>query len=526
MRITTGTHKIIPYVLTILFCAICQQVIKAGNYVPRNDAPYTLADSNVRAFKQASAMEEPRAVVARAAEAGTLAAAVGDKLLSLDSLIVEGPVNSADFDTMWRLAMEGKILALNLENAVVDGGRVPDFAFRRREQLIDGVFHILPIRSVVLGESVTEIGDKAFAENYELKYLTLPKSLRKLGNSSFYSTIIRRIELPEGISEIPEWCFGNCSMLTEARLPETLTKIGRNAFNGNVRLTEAKIPEGVVEIGDGAFFGCRLSSVELPAGCAEHLGEFVFRSNFEMTRLVLPEGMRVVPAETSYGAVSLTELTLPESLWYIEKEAFNGCLSLRNIEFPEGFEAAMDGAFAKCYAMEEIVFPSTTKFLGQRSFFDLHSLKRIYCKAVTPPWGAPDNVNGGTVAMAASEEGVFGLINGQGGTPRNVEVFVPTGSADAYRSALGWNYFTNFIETDFDPAGVESVRDNGAETTVKTDGNSIVIETNGATAYGIYSVDGRFVAGGKVSGGSVATAVPTGVYVVRTDSSATKIIIR
>lgn len=98
--------------------------------------------------------EEPRCVVARVAEAGTLAEAVGDRLGSLDSLVVEGPVNGADFDTMWRLAMEGKIVALNLEKAVVEDGKVPDRAFRRPEQTIDGVFHILPIRSVVLGESV------------------------------------------------------------------------------------------------------------------------------------------------------------------------------------------------------------------------------------------------------------------------------------------------------------------------------------------------------------------------------------
>lgn len=470
--------------------------------------------------------EEPRCVVARVAEAGTLAEAVGDRLGSLDSLVVEGPVNGADFDTMWRLAMEGKIVALNLEKAVVEDGKVPDRAFRRPEQTIDGVFHILPIRSVVLGESVEEIGDFAFAENYDLKYLTLPASLRKLGNSSFCYTMIRRLELPEGVKEIPEWCFGGCSMLTEARLPESLEIIGRCAFQGDVRLTDAEIPDGVVEIGDGAFFDCRLSSVELPAGCAGNFGEYVFRSNFELTRLVLPEGMRVVPAETAYSAISLSELTLPASVSNIEKEAFWGCKSLRRIEFPEGLEAVQEAAFAGCAGMEEIVFPSTTKYLGQRCFFNLQSLKRIYCKSVTPPWGAPDYVNGADVVPGSQTEGVFGPATGSGSsTPRNVEVFVPIGSADAYRSAWGWTYFTNFIETDFDPAGVEPVSGGSGRTIARVEGNTIVIEAEGASEYRVYSADGAFAAAGKVSDEAVRITGTAGVYIVRAGISVSKLII-
>jgi hypothetical protein len=35
---------------------------------------------------------------------------------------------------------------------------------------------------------------------------------------------------------------------------------------------------------------------------------------------------------------------------------------------------------------------------------------------------------------------------------------VPIGSADLYRNAWGWNYFTNFIETDdFPAAGAQMV---------------------------------------------------------------------
>ena len=34
------------------------------------------------------------------------------------------------------------------------------------------------------------------------------------------------------------------------------------------------------------------------------------------------------------------------------------------------------------------------------------------------------------------------------GTPNDIPVYVPTGTAEKYRNAKGWDYFTNFIETD------------------------------------------------------------------------------
>ena len=61
----------------------------------------------------------------------------------------------------------------------------------------------------------------------------------------------------------------------------------------------------------------------------------------------------------------------------------------------------------------------------------------------------------------------FGLITGQPGhlsTPNDIPVYVPIGSADLYRNAWGWNYFTNFIETDnFPSSGIDSAVIDGKE---------------------------------------------------------------
>lgn len=49
-------------------------------------------------------------------------------------------------------------------------------------------------------------------------------------------------------------------------------------------------------------------------------------------------------------------------------------------------------------------------------------------------------------------------------TPQETLVYVPIGSAELYRNAWGWNYFTNFIETDkFPSSSIYSVVIDGKE---------------------------------------------------------------
>lgn len=50
---------------------------------------------------------------------GELAELLGDKLEDLDSLVVSGPINDADFRTLWSASLYGYLSAINLENAVI-----------------------------------------------------------------------------------------------------------------------------------------------------------------------------------------------------------------------------------------------------------------------------------------------------------------------------------------------------------------------------------------------------------------------
>ncbi len=70
-------------------------------------------------------------------ESGTLASIVGDRLLELDSISVEGPMNDDDFNTLWESSFNGHLKVINLENAIIENGKIPDYALFHIDEQVD-----------------------------------------------------------------------------------------------------------------------------------------------------------------------------------------------------------------------------------------------------------------------------------------------------------------------------------------------------------------------------------------------------
>ena len=131
------------------------------------------------------------------------------------------------------------------------------------------------IREVEIMEGVTSIGDYAFQvwseNNFAMKSglekVTLPRSLRRIGNYAFFYSCLESVELPSGLVEIGESAFAYSTLKGELGLPNTLERIGFNAFDSCGNLTSAEVPESVKEIGKYAFSGCRKLHVTVNGNC-------------------------------------------------------------------------------------------------------------------------------------------------------------------------------------------------------------------------------------------------------------------
>ena len=60
---------------------------------------------------------------------GQLKDLIGDKLMTIDSLVVDGPMDHTDFATIHPASATGKLAVVNLSHADIDGDSVPSGAF-------------------------------------------------------------------------------------------------------------------------------------------------------------------------------------------------------------------------------------------------------------------------------------------------------------------------------------------------------------------------------------------------------------
>ena len=75
---------------------------------------------------------------ARVSDYGQLEQVLGDKWDTIDSLVVHGPINKADFTTIWKCSFEGKLTVLNLEHAQVENNKIPISALFKRDRQVMG----------------------------------------------------------------------------------------------------------------------------------------------------------------------------------------------------------------------------------------------------------------------------------------------------------------------------------------------------------------------------------------------------
>ena len=156
--------------------------------------------------------------------------------------------------------------------------------FTLREMSKKGLLRTVDMEQV----EMEALPDTAFSDCYYLSHFVAPRTLKRIGNRSFFRCRnLNYAVFHDGLQEVGNAAFSGCENLLAVRLPSTTTKIGYNAYTSCNTLLSVTIPEGLLEMGNYAFSYCsHLYSINLPKSL-RNIGKEVFKNCNRLTHIRL-----------------------------------------------------------------------------------------------------------------------------------------------------------------------------------------------------------------------------------------------
>ena len=192
------------------------------------------------------------------------------------------------------------------------------------------------VGELILPESLEFIGEQAFVRCSGLYgSLHLPDNLKEIRMEAFMycENLTGNLIIPQGVKIIPRECFAISGFNGNLQLHDGITAIEEAAFESTHLRGDLKLPKELNIISDYSFSGCDFSGVLSLPSSLTYIGEDAFYGNWRL----------------------MGTLEIPQDVASIGKEAFANCRSLEGIVFPEGIESVRDGAFKECYGIGSIV---------------------------------------------------------------------------------------------------------------------------------------------------------------------------
>ena len=297
-------------------------------------------------------------------------------------------------------------------------------------------------KNTVIPNSVTSIGDKAFL-SCSLTSVTIPSSVTSIGEHAFAYCSLTSVTIPNSVTSIGNGVFLYCSglkkIVSEIIKPFEIGDIGTtsvilvvpdgtkaayqstagwsnftNIFEASEGIVGAKFENNGIYYTIGEFYTASVTSanrdisgaVEIPSQ-VEYNGEM-----YDVTSIGL---------DAFRDCRSLTSVTIPNSVGSIGSGAFMDCRGLTSITIPNSVTSIGSYAFIRCSSLKYFAFGNQLKKIGQEALSDCTALVEITSKSATPP---------------SCGDAVFLSVNN-----KNCKLFVPWGSAGAYKAAWQWRDF-------------------------------------------------------------------------------------
>ena len=283
--------------------------------------------------------------------------------------------------------------------------------------------------------NVTMINSSAFKYCSELKSVSIPSSIKKIGLYAFKGC---RDLTAVYINDLEAWCkiefayidreedstnesnplhfakrlFLNGEEVVNLEIPNTITSIRRFAFYGCTGIKTVNIPNTVISIEEGAFEKCEgISSITIPNSVV-NMGKCSFSGCLNLKELFIEDSDNVLtfnlpyeddetafsgsPLEKIYigrnlnlqnkphfgGKTTLKEVSIGEKVTSIEAYMLKGCNNLTSITIPESVSSIGSSAFSGCSALLSITIPQSVTKINHSAFYECNNLTAVNINSI------------------------------------------------------------------------------------------------------------------------------------------------
>ncbi|MDE6107461.1 MAG: leucine-rich repeat domain-containing protein [Oscillospiraceae bacterium] len=289
---------------------------------------------------------------------------------------------------------------------------------------------LLGLKTLVLPNTVTAIGENAFAYCLALKDVTIPAGIKTLPAKAFYScsametlrftgdglttmdtsvffwcTKLKTIRtgnrngLPATLTVIPRWAFYRCDSLAEVdlsgctalrtiepyafnesgvvtlTLPQNLKTIGMLAFEScrklkTINWNRPANDEDLLEMGEKAFAKTGVTQVTVPQLMdGNSNGLEMFYDCDSLTRVGCEPNARFIPDGAFRDCDNLTTVTLGANIDTVGQQAFYSCPKLTNVNLASAPKLAYIEPLAFCRtALTTVSLPASIREIGLNAF--------------------------------------------------------------------------------------------------------------------------------------------------------------
>ena len=183
---------------------------------------------------------------------------------------------------------------------------------------------------------------------------------------------IKALSIANGVTDIGDYAFADCSKLDTVSIPLSVTEIGWRSFQGCSNLKSMSISKNVAAIGSAAFNGCKIKAFSVdknnPFFSTDRFGCLYdkkktrllsFPAGSEITSFQIPASVRAIDAGAFLQCENLIDVSIPNGTTCLNLGLFYKCSKLQKITIPKSVTKIQDNAFGRCSSLAYVLYKGT-----------------------------------------------------------------------------------------------------------------------------------------------------------------------